>query len=93
MEQSEIGYLILEMARINRRLWVKSASYSTALGAVLEWHEHGNSPTKAQVQQAIADGEKAANASIDPEFAQLEQALLDGSDVGRALRAYIDKHK
>lgn len=89
----ELSYLILQMARINRRLWVKSASYSTALGAILAWHEHGNSPSRKQVEQAITDGEKAANETIDPEFEKLEQALLDGTEFRSALRTYLEKHK
>jgi len=93
MAMDELGYLILQMARLNRLLWTKQSAYSTALAALLEWHEHGNSPSRAQVQQAIADGEKAATETIDPELEKLEQALLDGTEFRSALRAYLDKHK
>lgn len=89
----DVSRLILELARINRRFWVKSASYSTALAAVLASHERGHSPTRAQVEQAIAQGVAEANATIDSEYDQLEQVLLDGSDFRIALKRYVDKHK
>jgi hypothetical protein len=93
MGMDELGSLVLLMVRLNRRLWVQNKSYAAALSAILAWHELGNPPTRAQVEQAIADGEKTAKETSDPEFAELEQTLLDGHDYRRALRAYLDSHK
>ena len=87
---SELHYLTLELCRMAKRYQTKALGLNTALTVLLQRKEV---PTKSQMQQATADGETFARSQANPEFDELEKALLDGSDFLPFLRAYLDKHK
>jgi len=91
MEQ--LHYLTLELLRMAKRYQTKTLGQNTALTVLLQIPPGSSAPNRAQIEQAIAEGERVARSISDPEYDELERALLDGSDFQRALRTYLDKHK
>jgi hypothetical protein len=96
MDMEEYHYLVLELLRVCRRHQVDAMSENTALTALLRLRpklEDGSILTADRLAVQTEEARAQANQIAYEEYAQLEAALLDGSDFRPALRKFLDKLK
>jgi hypothetical protein len=89
----ELSYLTLQLVRVCKSYQRKSLGLNTALAALLhETPDVRAALTENRMRDMLTVADEGATVIVDNEFAELEKALLDGTDFRSALRAYLDKN-
>ena len=85
------SYLTLQLVRICKRYQRKAMARDTVIGELLDdTPEMRAALTQKRATEMIAAADDGAAPIVDQEFAELEQALLDGIDFLPALQEYLD---
>jgi hypothetical protein len=87
------SYLTLQLVRLCKMYQRKAMARDTVLGALLNDAPEGRAAlTQKQAVEMIALADASAGEIVDREFAELEEALLDGADFVPALEQYLDRN-
>jgi hypothetical protein len=85
-------YLILQLVRLCESFQRQALAQNAVLTAIIRADPEVRAAlTAAKVQVMIAAAGEAASRTVDNEFSQLEEALLDGIHFLPELKRYLDK--
>ncbi len=88
-----LSYMTLQLVRLCKMYQRKAMARDTVLGALLsDAPEVRAALTQGRANEMINLADAGASQIVDREFAELETALLDGTDFLPALEQYLDKN-
>jgi len=88
-----LSYMTLQLVRMCKMYQRKAMARDTVLGALLsDTPETRAALTQSRATEMINLADAGASQIVDHEFAELEAALLDGTDFLPPLERYFDKN-
>ena len=88
-----LSYMTLQLVRLCKMYQRKAMARDTVLGALLDEIPDARAAlTQNRVNEMINLADAGASQIVDREFAELEAALLDGTDFLPPLERYLDNN-
>jgi hypothetical protein len=92
MKMGELNYLLLQLMRALKEQQIQARAYKTILVAVMEATRSAPG-LSGSLSQELLRVRPSLEKIIEPEYLELEQALLDDSGVRQRLEEFLQRHQ